>query len=205
VHVACTLLWRFSAHSRAGRGSAIVQLPARADKVELVCDLVVGPGEVLRLEGLGISTLVLGAKQLRVERGGRLELVGLSVEDSTGSSAIFNEGSVSVVNSRFVGCITSLNYVMRVGEPTVPPGSVAHPPLAGALLLAVGGSIFGVSAELVVRGSRFIGSSWGSLELRLLALHHARLLGPCGSAAFAADDAASGRAGASGASATFLS
>ena len=51
-----------------------------------------------------------------------------------------------------------------------------------------------------------IGSSCNSLEL--LALHHARLLSRSGAAAFGrstADDAASGRAGASGAAATFLS
>ena len=45
-------------------------------------------------------------------------------------------------------------------------------------------------------------------SLELLALHHARLLSRSGAAAFGrgtADDAASGRAGASGAAATFLS
>jgi hypothetical protein len=57
-----------------------------------------------------------------------------------------------------------------------------------------------------LRRQRHIGSSCDSLEL--LALHHARLLARSGAAAFGrstAYDAASGRAGASGASATFLS
>ncbi len=57
-----------------------------------------------------------------------------------------------------------------------------------------------------LRRQRHIGSSCNSLNL--LALHHARLLSRSGAAAFGcgtADDAASGRAGASGAAATFLS
>ena len=55
-----------------------------------------------------------------------------------------------------------------------------------------------------LRRQRHIGSSCGALNL--LALHHARLLSHSGAAAFGtADDAACGRAGASGAAATFLS
>ena len=55
-------------------------------------------------------------------------------------------------------------------------------------------------------GHNNIGSSCDALNL--LALHHARLLSHSGAAAFGrgtADDAACGRAGASGAAATFLS
>jgi hypothetical protein len=54
-----------------------------------------------------------------------------------------------------------------------------------------------------LRRQRHIGSSCDSLDSELLAPHHARLLAPSGAAAFGrsvADDAASGRAGASGAS-----
>ena len=57
-----------------------------------------------------------------------------------------------------------------------------------------------------LRRQRHIGSSCDALNL--LALHHARLLSHSGAAAFGrgtADDAACGRAGASGAAATFLS
>jgi hypothetical protein len=57
-----------------------------------------------------------------------------------------------------------------------------------------------------LRRPRHIGSSCDALNL--LALHHARLLSHSGAAAFGrgtADDAACGRAGASGAAATFLS
>ena len=57
-----------------------------------------------------------------------------------------------------------------------------------------------------LRRPRHIRSSYNSLELR--ALHHARLLSHSGAAAFGrgtANDAACGRAGASGAAATFLS
>ena len=57
-----------------------------------------------------------------------------------------------------------------------------------------------------LRRPRHIGSSCDALNL--LALHHARLLSYSGAAAFGrgtADDAACGRAGASGAAATFLS
>ena len=57
-----------------------------------------------------------------------------------------------------------------------------------------------------LRRPRHIGSSYDSLKL--LALHHARLLSRSGAAAFGrgtADDAACGRAGASGAAAAFLS
>jgi hypothetical protein len=62
-----------------------------------------------------------------------------------------------------------------------------------------------------LRRQLHIGSSYDSLNLRV-ALHHARLLSRSGAAAFksrfgrgTADDAACGRAGASGAAATFLS
>ena len=57
-----------------------------------------------------------------------------------------------------------------------------------------------------LRRQRHIGSSCDALNL--LALHHARLLSRSGAAAFGrgtADDAACGRAGASGAAATFFS
>ena len=57
-----------------------------------------------------------------------------------------------------------------------------------------------------LRRQPHIGSSCDALNL--LALHHARLLSRSGAAAFGrstADDAASGRAGASGAAATFFS
>ena len=54
-------------------------------------------------------------------------------------------------------------------------------------------------------GARGTSDEFSCDSRNLLALHHARLLSHSGAAAFTADDAACGSAGASGAAATFLS
>ena len=89
----------------------------------------------------------------QVRRGGKLELVGIDVVDSTGSSAVFSEGQVTVTNCSFARCATGTNTVMRSLEASITSG--------GAALRALGGAIqaVGVEAALLSTGSSFIACS----------------------------------------------
>jgi len=89
----------------------------------------------------------------QVRRGGRLELVGIDAVDSTGSSAVFSEGQVTVTNCSFTRCITGTNNVMRSLEASITSG--------GAALRALGGAIqaVGVEAALLSTGSSFVACS----------------------------------------------
>jgi hypothetical protein len=161
--VQCTLLWLFGAHStvRANAQTATVRLPSRIERIELVGDLVVRTGTFLRLEAETTATLVVGSRQLRVEQGGQLELVGITITDSVGSTALLSEGDVKAFNSSFTRCETRTNLVQRFGEAIVPLGSDANPPIRGALLQAAGGAIRLIwsSAKLAVRGGMFLSNS----------------------------------------------
>jgi hypothetical protein len=86
----------------------------------------------------------------QVRRGGRLELVGIDVVDSTGSSAVFSEGQVTVTNCSFARCVTGTNNVMRSLEAAISSG--------GAALRALGGAIQarGIEAALLSTGSSFV-------------------------------------------------
>ena len=161
TQVQCTLLRLFGAHS-ASVSPTTVRLPSRIDKVVLAGDLVVHAGTSLRLEGEATTTLIVGTKQLRIERKGQLELVGLTIADSVGSSALVSHGGQVVVrNTTFARCETRTNTFFRGQESAVPQGSEANPPLRGAMLGAFGGAmmVFWSEARLAVSGSTFINNT----------------------------------------------
>ena len=157
--VECTLLWLFGAHStaRIAAQAVTVRLPSHIDKLELVGDIVVHAGTLLRLEAETAITLMVGSKQLRVKQGGHLELVGLTIADSVGGTALLSEGEVKVWNCSFLRCQTGSNGVFRIGETLAPVGSDANPPVRGALITGGGGAIrmLWSKATLAVIGTRF--------------------------------------------------
>ena len=75
----------------------------------------------------------------QVRRGGTLELVGIDVVNSTGSSAVYSEGQVTVTSCIFASCMTGMNDIMRSLETAVSSG--------GAALRALGGAIQAVGVE----------------------------------------------------------
>jgi hypothetical protein len=86
----------------------------------------------------------------QVRRGGTLELVGIDVVNSTGSSAVYSEGQVTVTNCIFARCMTGMNDIMRSLETAVSSG--------GAALRALGGAIQARGNEAALRstGSSFV-------------------------------------------------
>jgi hypothetical protein len=89
----------------------------------------------------------------QVLRGGKLELVGIDVVNSTGSSAVFTEGQVTVTNCNFAHCVTGMNDVARTFEASIPSG--------GAALRALGGAIQarGNEATMWSTGSSFVSNA----------------------------------------------
>jgi hypothetical protein len=87
---------------------------------------------------------------VQVRRGGKLELVGIDVVNSTGSSAVFSEGYIAVTNCNFARCVTGPNVVTQSLEASISNG--------GAALFALGGAIQvqGVEAALESTGSSFV-------------------------------------------------
>ncbi len=86
----------------------------------------------------------------QVCRGGKLELVGIDVVNSTGSSAVFGEGRITITNCNFARCVTGPNRIMRSLEASISSG--------GAALRALGGAIQvqGIEAALQSTGSSFV-------------------------------------------------
>ena len=170
AEVECRLLRQFGAHAADASGrTRTVRLPCAPEAVRLVGDVLVRSGQVLRLEGCEAelqSSIVVGLRRLRVDQGGRLELIRVALVDSVGS-AVFSEGDLVILNSTFERCATSSNAVSRVSE-----GLYAHPSVSGgsaqegnasvpAMLMAWGGAIFitGVTASVTSSGSGFVGNS----------------------------------------------
>jgi hypothetical protein len=157
--IECTLLWLFGAHStaRIAAQAVTVRLPSHIDQLELVGDIVVHAGTLLRLEAETAITLIVGSRQLRVQQRGHLELVGLTIADSVGGTALLSEGEVKVSNCSFLRCETGSNAIFRIGETLVPVGSDVNPPVRGALITAGGGAIKIIWSEatLAVIGSTF--------------------------------------------------
>jgi len=69
----------------------------------------------------------------QVRRGGKLELVGIDVVNSTGSSAVFSEGRITVTNCSFVRCVTGPNGIMRSLDGSIISGGAALRALGGAI------------------------------------------------------------------------
>ena len=125
LEISCTLLWKLGPHSATIRKrSTIVRIPARTDSIELIGDITVRAGESLRIEGEGDPLrpiMTIDSRQLRVEKGGSLELVRLCIEGSTGGSAIFSEGSVVISNCTVRRCVVTSNVVGRFAEGSARP------------------------------------------------------------------------------------
>jgi hypothetical protein len=87
---------------------------------------------------------------LQVRRGGKLELVGIDVVNSTGSSAVFGEGRITITNCTFTRCVAGPNGIMRSLEGSKFSG--------GAALRALGGAIQvqGGKAALQLTNSSFV-------------------------------------------------
>jgi hypothetical protein len=122
--VACTLLWKFGVHAAVRKHDTTVVLPAGVGSIELVGDIVVRKDEVLKIEAGSTTSgmararvqLILGPRQIQVDRGGKLELVWLEVASSFGGSALVNGGEVYVHNCSFSRNEVSLSAVQRVTD-----------------------------------------------------------------------------------------
>ena len=135
--IACSLAMLFGPHNVDSRtSSVVVQLPSTVGEVELVSDVVVLENENLRLESSGQVTLRLSACGFRVQRGGRLELHGLTIANTLAGSAVFSLGAVQLSNCTFARCVTGANFIARFAEGLVPRGDGIEAPLRGAFLLA---------------------------------------------------------------------
>ena len=87
---------------------------------------------------------------MQVRRGGKLELVGIDVVNSTGSSAVFSEGYIAVTNCNFARCVTGPNVVKRSLEASSLSGRAALFALGGAI------QVQGVEAALESTGSSYV-------------------------------------------------
>ncbi len=163
MHVACALLLRLGAYSSAPSPSFLVRLPADIGSIVLTGDIVVFDGSSLTLEGALGTELVMGPWQLKVDRGGKLDLLRIRVVDTRGGgSALYSEGGVKVLNSSFERCVTSTNLVLRSAERTVRmASSPAHAQAHGALLAASGGATMQMwsGAAFWASASRFLGNA----------------------------------------------
>ena len=144
LDVACFLLWRVGVHSPVRTSTVTtVQIPPGIGPIELLADISVREGESLMLasDTSEPSTLVIGARQVRVRRTGKLTLASIRITESVSSSALYNEGATVVSDSAFSRCNASTTTVTRYGATLVPAGSESHPPVAGALLGSRGAAV----------------------------------------------------------------
>jgi hypothetical protein len=162
LDVACTLLLQFGAHSiGTGGRSVTVRLPPATLEVALLGDVVVRAGDSLVLEAeLQSASLSVGRRQIRVERGGRLDLVRINIVDSVESSAVFSEGVLHLLNCTFERCVANSNVVNRAAEGVVksPTDSgIVGTTLVPAVLNAWGGAVlaFWTAASVVSSGTTF--------------------------------------------------
>ena len=161
MHAECELLYQVDRHAAGLLGLSASALPRTlylpSEPIELVGDIYVRSGQVLSLRAVeGASAqLILGKKQIRVAKGGRLELVGITVRDSVGGSAIYNEGRLELTNTSFTGCNATSNAVVRYLE-AVGPLFQGGPQLA-APIGSVGGALtaFFSASSVIARGSMF--------------------------------------------------
>jgi hypothetical protein len=190
MQLACMLLREFGVHAPQQRHATTVRLPASADAIALRGVWVVRAGSSLRVVGVAgnpPTRIVVGARQLRVDLGGKLELERVSVAHSDGGSALVNAGELSVVDCSFVHCAASVNAVVRYIE-----GLAAS--FGGAALGSFGGAIFqtGAHAKMSATGSVFednsvsgtvlswggaIGSIGGTIQLEVAAVRRNYALG----------------------------
>jgi predicted outer membrane repeat protein len=138
-----------------------VHLPELNGEIELRADIVIRPGDVVVLNGVrsdtNRTTILLGSRQIRVDRGGRLDLIRLAITGSIGGSALFSEGIVATINCSLVRNMAATNFVARFAELLVPAGSAADKVRKGAFAAAFGGAVFsfGATAYFHSLGSSF--------------------------------------------------
>ena len=142
TEIACWLRRFFGPHSPPGwMGSAAnfsVEVPSAG--FALLADIVVRNGTALRIAGMPAEAramVVVGESELRVEAGAKLDLEGLTIANSTVSSALAVEGAATVARCTFVRCSTTLaNLAMgAVVDANVPDG-------VRAFLASAGGAAF---------------------------------------------------------------
>jgi hypothetical protein len=156
------LLLQFGAHSiGTGGRSVTVRLPPATLEVALLGDVVVRAGDSLVLEAeLQSASLSVGRRQIRVERGGRLDLVRINIVDSVESSAVFSEGVLHLLNCTFERCVANSNVVNRAAEgvvTSVTDSGIAGTTVVPAVLGAWGGAVlaFWTAASVVSSGATF--------------------------------------------------
>ena len=164
LQVSCSLLWRLGPIDAAPARRLTVRLPEVTGEIVLRADIVVCEGDFVVLEGAlrtsdtNRATLVLGARQIRVESGGRLDLVRLGITGkSTGGSALFSEGRVAAINCSFTWNQAATNFIPRFAESLVPVGAEADKVRKGAFLATFGAAVFCLmaTASFQSRGTSF--------------------------------------------------
>ncbi len=142
MEIACWLRLFFGPHSTPGwmGGAASFSVEVPSAGFALLADIVVQSGTTLRITGTSAEerpVIVVGEGELRVEAGATLELDGLTIANSTVSSALAVEGSATVARCTFVWCSATLaNLVMGGAAEAAVPGGVR------AFLASVGGAAF---------------------------------------------------------------
>ena len=152
LEVACTLLWMLGRYGsrQSGRtsygsrqsGRTTLELPSHVGAIELIGDIVVHNGEDVRLAGAQQGTEVhVGGRQLRIDRGGALELDHLVLTASIGSSAVSASGVLAISNCTLSDAVAGATVILRFMESLVPAGSLAQPPVHGVAFLSTGGAL----------------------------------------------------------------
>ncbi len=162
IDVSCTLLWRFGAHGRASRSmtSSTVLLPPIVGAFELVGDFVVAEGEMVTLQGLGTATeLLIGGRQLRVDRGGKLTLVDLVLSAAVGGSAVAAAGEVALLRAMVAGCSGGINVVLRFVSGLVQTPLGAY----GAAVMLMGSNAVCTASSAEIANNTVTGATanWG--------------------------------------------
>jgi hypothetical protein len=119
--VAACWLSRFFGPQARWQGPSRFAVELTGTSVALETDLVVRSGTTLRLTSSSRTTVVIGAHQIRVESGARLEMDGLTLADSIYSSALIVRGSAVAVRTTFVRCNATTNMVMSGYMDTLVP------------------------------------------------------------------------------------
>ena len=142
LEVACTLLWMLGSYGSRQSGRTTLELPSHVGAIELIGDIVVHNGEDVRLTGAQQGTeLHVGGRQLRIDRGGALELDHLVLTASIGSSAVFALGVLAISNCTLSDAVAGATVILRYMESLVPAGSLAQPPVHGAAFASTGGAL----------------------------------------------------------------
>ncbi len=189
--VACWLAFLFGPHTHSTAigtspvPDAILLLADLGGNIRLLTDVIVSAGRRLSIIGAGgASVLVVGARQLRVSRGGQLNLENLAVADSAGASALVVEGKLFAQGVLFRDCRARMNILNVVrtiyGDSDSAfelaldsQGGALHALLGGEVELSgtnfthniaadavrcKGGAIYAVGANIGLVGSLFLGN-----------------------------------------------